>query len=158
MRSTGKFHAAVDIMFPRQKPTDPQTLPWGSERYFMKPNTPALAANAGKIVASKDTSTGGLIRITHGDGLETQYLHLSSRYKKFGDTVQAGEKLGAIGWNPQGYKLAHLHFEIIRNGQKLNPEPFLKDWSFVELGTDVLALMILASAGYLSYRWLKTAH
>lgn len=60
---------------------------------------------------------GGNILITHEDGKQTRYLHMSEIYVKPGDTIQAGQVIGATGGTP-GTKGAgrstgaHLHFEF----------------------------------------------
>jgi murein DD-endopeptidase MepM/ murein hydrolase activator NlpD len=66
--------------------------------------------------------TANKIRIDHGAGIETQYLHLkrnSIRVEK-GRRVRCGEKLAEIG--SSGKSLwPHLHFDVIDNGAHVDP-------------------------------------
>ena len=74
---------------------------------------------------------GGNILITHEDGKQTRYLHMSEIYVKPGDTIQAGQVIGATGGTP-GTKGAgrssgpHLHFEYYGStggGPPMDPIP-----------------------------------
>jgi murein DD-endopeptidase MepM/ murein hydrolase activator NlpD len=73
----------------------------------------------------KPTCPGGnanRIRIDHGAGIETQYLHLkkNSFQVRMGERVSCGQVLGEIG--SSGYSLwPHLHFEVIDNGAHVDP-------------------------------------
>jgi len=100
--------------------------------------TPVFAAGDG-IVEASYTSQGHLTKeegppwsygerivITHPDGSQTTYNHLSARLVSKGDTVIAGQKIGEVG--NTGYSFGpHLHFEY-REGDGLpyvDPAPFL---------------------------------
>lgn len=72
-------------------------------------------------------SAGNYIRINHGNGFVTQYMHLDEILVRKGDTVSAGCMIGTMGYtggnadqeNPSMDKnLTHLHYEIIYSGQK----------------------------------------
>lgn len=69
-------------------------------------------------------SYGNLVKIDHGNGLETWYAHTSKMYVKVGQTVKAGETIAAVGstGNSTG---AHLHLEIRINGEHVNPQNYL---------------------------------
>ena len=83
--------------------------------------TPILAAADGVVTFAGSAGNAGLlVKIEHSDGLETQYMHNSEILVSNGDTVEQGQQIareGATG-NVTG---SHLHFEIIRNGEKVNP-------------------------------------
>ncbi|WP_258358854.1 peptidoglycan DD-metalloendopeptidase family protein [Moorella sulfitireducens] len=68
---------------------------------------------------------GNMVKIDHGNGLETVYAHNSRNLVKAGDYVRAGEALAEVGdtGNATG---PHLHFEIREKGKAVNPERFLK--------------------------------
>ena len=69
-------------------------------------------------------SYGKLIKISHGNGVETWYAHCSSLYGTVGQQVNAGEVIAAVGstGNSTGN---HLHLEIRVNGKTLNPQKYL---------------------------------
>ncbi len=76
-----------------------------------------LAAADGKVISSEyEGAYGNLVKIAHKGGITTWYAHLGSTKVKKGDTVKAGQKIGAVGMtgNTSG---PHLHFEV-RKGAK----------------------------------------
>ena len=74
--------------------------------------------------ASYNGSYGNLIKISHGNGIETWYAHCSAIYVKVGDKVSAGDVIGAVGstGNSTG---PHLHLEIRIDGSPVNPQKYL---------------------------------
>jgi murein DD-endopeptidase MepM/ murein hydrolase activator NlpD len=63
---------------------------------------------------------GLIVLINHGFGFKTLYAHLSKVLVKPGDSVKRGQIIGYMG--STGYSTGpHLHYEVIRNGQKVNP-------------------------------------
>ena len=62
--------------------------------------------------------------IDHGNGVETYYGHCSRLYVSVGQTVSAGDKIAAVGTtgNSTGN---HLHFEIRKDGNQVNPQNYL---------------------------------
>jgi murein DD-endopeptidase MepM/ murein hydrolase activator NlpD len=88
--------------------------------------TPVKAADTGYVVAAgwSNDGYGNNIVIDHGNGYQTQYGHLNRIYVKVGDSVGRGAVIGQMGstGNSTG---PHLHFEIRRNGARLNPLSFL---------------------------------
>jgi murein DD-endopeptidase MepM/ murein hydrolase activator NlpD len=97
---------------------------WGMD--FTAPiGTPVHATGNGKIVeveGSKRSKVGlGLsIKVDHGYGYETVYGHLNSFNVKRGDVVKRGDIIGYVG-NTGGSTAPHLHYEVHKNGQKVNP-------------------------------------
>ena len=72
----------------------------------------------------KRQSFGKLVRIDHGNGLQTYYAHNSQLLVSAGDHVAQGEviaKAGATG-RVTG---PHVHFEVRVNGQRRNPINYL---------------------------------
>lgn len=87
--------------------------------------TPIYAVKAGTVISSGwDGDYGYSIVIDHGNGVQTRYSHESELYVKTGDTVKAGEEIGAVGrtGNASGN---HLHFEVIINGDRVDPAPYI---------------------------------
>lgn len=71
----------------------------------------------------------GTVVLNHGDNLKSRYLHLSRFNTKAGTKVRAGDVIGfAGGRGPNGPTQydSHLHFDVIRNGNYIDPEAFLK--------------------------------
>ena len=102
------------------------------------PDAPIYAFRGGVITVSQagcppftasDGCNGGFgnfIRIDHGDGYESIYAHNSTNHVRVGDVVQAGDhiaNMGNSGWS----RGVHLHFEIIRNGERINPREIIGD-------------------------------
>jgi len=63
---------------------------------------------------------GNLIVLKHAFGLSTRYGHLSAYHVKPGDTVKRGDVIGYIGSTGRSTG-SHLHYEILANGQLMNP-------------------------------------
>ena len=85
--------------------------------------TPVLASRAGTVVESGWHAYGGGQRIVvdHGGGLETSYNHLSVLGVTVGQKVDKAQDLGAVGstGNSTG---CHLHFELLVDGEKVDPQ------------------------------------
>lgn len=87
--------------------------------------TPIFAAAAGKVVsAGWDGDYGYSVVVDHGNGIKTRYAHQSALSVKAGQTVAQGDQLGLVGstGNSSGN---HLHFEVIVNGVRKNPAPYI---------------------------------
>ena len=127
-----RFHWGVDIMYPRDKGNESAQLPHGHKRYYMPPGIPALAIADGVVTVSKEFSKGGGVRIDHGYGIKSDYLHLLPRAVTKGQRVRMGQRVGTIGYDvSRKVDLYHLHFNLWLGGRKVDPEPYLKRWSFI---------------------------
>jgi murein DD-endopeptidase MepM/ murein hydrolase activator NlpD len=85
--------------------------------------TPILAAGDGTIVrAGPFSSYGNYVRIRHANGYETAYAHMSrfARGMRAGVRVRQGQVIGYVG-NTGRSTGPHLHYEVLRRGQQLNP-------------------------------------
>jgi len=97
---------------------------WGQD--FSAPiGTPIYATGDGvveEVKGSKNSRAGfGLsIKIDHGYGYETLYGHLSGFNVKRGQKVKRGEVIGYVG-NSGGSTAPHLHYEVHKDGRKVNP-------------------------------------
>ncbi len=84
-----------------------------------------LAANSGVVSkATYSVSYGNLVMINHGNGISTAYAHGSEILVEEGQEVKRGDiimKVGSTGWSTG----PHLHFEIIVNGTKIDPYPYV---------------------------------
>jgi len=63
---------------------------------------------------------GNHIVLDHGFGYETIYAHLSDFNVREGQTVKRGDVIGFVG-NTGFSSGPHLHYEVVKNGEKLNP-------------------------------------
>lgn len=97
---------------------------WGMD--FTAPvGTPVYATGNGEVVeiAGSIRSRVGLglsIKIDHGYGYETVYGHLSAFKVKQGQKVKRGDIIAYVG-NSGGSTAPHLHYEVMKDGQKVNP-------------------------------------
>lgn len=87
--------------------------------------TPINAAAAGQVVfAGEQSCYGEFIIIDHGNGLISRYAHNSLMEVKVGDWVDAGQEIALSG--NTGYSTGpHLHFEVIANGEVVDPLYYL---------------------------------
>jgi len=82
---------------------------------------PVFATADGTITSAAFTGEyGNLIVIEHGFGLTTRYGHLSAFAAKPGQTVKRGAVIGYVGATGRATG-SHLHYEILANGQLINP-------------------------------------
>lgn len=80
---------------------------------------------SGKVIyAGRRGGYGNCIVISHGNGLETFYAHLSKILIAVGTHVNAGDKIGRIGSTGRSTG-PHLHYEIHQNNKIINPRSFL---------------------------------
>ncbi len=73
-----------------------------------------------EVVESKRWGYGKNIVINHGYGYKTLYAHLSAFEVRQGQKVKRGELIGRIGSTGKSTG-PHLHYEVIKNGTKVNP-------------------------------------
>ena len=83
-----------------------------------------VVADGTVTFASYNGSYGNLVKVDHGNGVETWYAHTSKMYVSVGDTVKAGDVIAAVGstGNSTG---PHLHLEIRVDGEHVNPQDYL---------------------------------
>jgi len=85
-----------------------------------------FAPSAGKVIESSfDKLLGHYVVIKHDDEYTTRYHHLQSRLVQEGDWVKKSDLIGKVG-NSGLSTAPHLHYEVIRNGENVDPRPYLK--------------------------------
>jgi len=97
---------------------------WGMD--FTAPTgTPIYASGDGKIIRVDQGSAGygKHIRIDHGFGYVSLYAHMSKYNVRKGQIVKRGDLIGFVG-NTGRSQAPHLHYEIHKNGSKINPINF----------------------------------
>jgi murein DD-endopeptidase MepM/ murein hydrolase activator NlpD len=98
---TRRFHKGIDVAMPVG-----QSVP---------------AARDGRVTFAGQMRGYGLtVMIDHGNGLSTRYGHLSAVDVQPGDTVTAGETIAQSGSSGRSTG-PHLHFEVLDDGQPVNP-------------------------------------
>ncbi len=100
-----RFHKGVDLGAPR--------------------GTSIVASRSGTVVFAKwDNSAGYYVKIDHGDGFATIYMHMTHYIVKAGDKVTAGQKIGEVG--STGTSTGnHLHFGVQYKGSYVNPANYI---------------------------------
>ncbi len=114
-----KFHSGMDF-----------TAPTG---------TPVFATGDGMIEEVNNTGrgSGNTIVVDHGFGYKTKYSHLEGFNVKRGRKVKRGNVIGWVG--NTGLSVApHLHYEVLLNGQTVNPV----NYYFLELSPEEYDKMI----------------
>ena len=87
--------------------------------------TPVYATGNGiiKRVDNRAAGFGKHIRIDHGFGYVSIYAHLDKYNVKRGQKVKRGQIIGFVG-NTGRSVAPHLHYEIVKDGKKINPINF----------------------------------
>jgi len=102
---TPRFHAGLDF-----------TAPQGTPIY-------ATANGVAKIAGNSGNGYGNHVVISHGYGYETLYGHMFRVKVKVGERVSRGEVIGYVGSTGKSTG-PHCHYEVHKNGQKLDPVYF----------------------------------
>lgn len=101
------FHQGIDISADKGQPV-----------YVTADGTIETAAYSGDY--------GNLIVVKHGFGITTRYGHLSAYAVQAGQKVKRGQVIGYVGATGRATG-SHLHYEILANGQLLNPLQLLTE-------------------------------
>ena len=82
---------------------------------------PIVAATDGIVgFAGRHGGHGNYVRLNHGGGISTGYAHMSRIIARPGEHVRQGQLIGYVG--STGLSTGpHLHYEVFRNGQPINP-------------------------------------
>ncbi len=75
--------------------------------------------------AGYSQSEGYNVIINHSNGIKTHYMHLSSTETEYGASVNKGDVIGKMGSTGRSTG-THLHYEILVNGQSVDPKPYMK--------------------------------
>jgi len=101
------FHRGVDIVAAR--------------------GTPVLASADGVVAkAGRLSAYGKRIDLSHGFGFITRYAHLNEILVKPGQEIRRGDVIGRVGSTGRS-TAPHLHYEVFRDGRRVNPWKYLAD-------------------------------
>lgn len=88
--------------------------------------TKIYASDGGVVVYTHHSrrSYGNQILIDHGNGYVTRYAHCTKLLVEVGDAVEKGQNIATVG--STGHTTGpHLHFEVIIEGERVNPEKYI---------------------------------
>jgi murein DD-endopeptidase MepM/ murein hydrolase activator NlpD len=92
-----------------------------------KEGSRVLSAGDGIVSwAGERSGYGKLVEITHGNGFVTRYGHNKKLLVAVGDTVKKGQQIAVLGSTGRSTG-PHVHFEVVQNGQQVNPSKYLTD-------------------------------
>jgi murein DD-endopeptidase MepM/ murein hydrolase activator NlpD len=107
--------------------TDPMTGKRSLHRgvdFAGKRGSDILAVADGLVILSEGRSGyGRTVEIRHANGLVTRYAHNQKLLVKVGDLVEKGQVIAKLGSSGRATG-PHLHFEVLKDGQQVNPMEF----------------------------------
>ena len=111
--------------------------------FSAKTGTEIYATGNGTInkVRRSKKGYGNYVEINHGYGYKTLYAHMSKLIVKQGQKVKRGELIGYVG-NTGTSVAPHLHYEVIKNGKKIDPVNFY----YNDLSTEEYSKMLEISS------------
>ncbi len=84
------------------------------------------AAGAGTVVeAGEDVIYGKYVRVRHRDGYESMYAHAAALFVSREDRVERHEVI-ALSGNTGTSTAPHLHFEILKDGEPIDPRTLVQ--------------------------------
>ncbi|MET3172744.1 UNVERIFIED_ORG: murein DD-endopeptidase MepM/ murein hydrolase activator NlpD [Arthrobacter sp. UYCu721] len=88
--------------------------------------TAVFAAGTGTVTEAgwSPYGSGNRIVVDHGNGLKTTYNHLASIGVSLGQAVAQGQQIAGVGTTGASTG-CHLHFEVMVNGQTVDPSAFI---------------------------------
>ncbi|MEM0911570.1 MAG: M23 family metallopeptidase [Pseudomonadota bacterium] len=93
--------------------------------YAGKEGSPVIATGAGIVTWSAPRyGYGYMVEIDHGNGLRTRYAHNKENTVNVGDVVTRGQLIALMGSTGRSTGV-HVHYEVLRNGQRVDPTGFI---------------------------------
>ena len=84
-----------------------------------------LSVASGVVIwAANRSGYGKMVEIDHGNGYQTRFAHNEKLSVKAGDHVTAGQVIALMGDSGRA-SAPHVHFEVLRNGARINPSKFV---------------------------------
>jgi murein DD-endopeptidase MepM/ murein hydrolase activator NlpD len=88
---------------------------------------PIEAVADGVVTWSADRyGYGVMVEINHGNGYSTRYAHNSENLVAVGDEVKKGQVVARMGETGRATG-PNLHFEVLKNGRRVNPVNFIRE-------------------------------
>lgn len=88
--------------------------------------TDIVSVGGGVVTWAGDRSGYGiLVEINHGDGYSTRYAHCKTSLVEQGDRVEPGQVVALVGMTGRSTG-PHLHFEVWKDGQPINPIDYIR--------------------------------
>jgi len=85
---------------------------------------PVVAVADGVVTFSgRRNGYGNLVEIRHSNGYSTRYGHNSANLVQEGQQVHQGQRIASVGATGTATG-PHVHFEVLKDGEHLNPMPF----------------------------------
>ena len=92
-----------------------------------KAGSEVIAVGAGVVTwAGSRYGYGNLVEVNHGNGYATRYGHNESVLVTVGETVRKGQPLSLMGSTGRSTG-PHVHFEVWRNGQAVDPAKYIRN-------------------------------
>ena len=112
----------------------PRTDPLNGKRNYHKgmdfaarPGTPIHSVAAGIVKRAKTVAGfGNVVEINHADGYSTLYAHNQTNLVSQGQIVHKGQRIALLGSSGRSSG-PHVHFEVRKNGQPVNPHDYVMD-------------------------------
>jgi len=102
-----EFHSGIDLRSPT--------------------GTPIRAAGGGTVIFNGwQGGYGNTVIICHGNGYTTLYAHNSVNLVNVGQRVERGDIIARVGTTGRTTG-AHVHYEVMLNGEPINPRPFMME-------------------------------
>ena len=93
--------------------------------FAARAGTPIASAAGGVVAfAGFKRDFGWVVEIDHGNGLATRYAHASQLLVRTGEVVVPGDRIAMVGSSGRSTG-AHLHFEVLRSGDQVDPRRYL---------------------------------
>lgn len=106
----------------------------------MEQGTPIYAAGNGTVKeAGFNAADGNFVRLDHGNGLETYYAHCRSVLVKTDDAVTRGQNIATVGSTGMSTG-AHLHYEVLVNGQSVDPLNYQRQTHSYQIDSTVVGM------------------
>lgn len=93
------------------------TAPEGTKIYPLKDGVVVIMTNL-------NWDYGRSVVIDHGNGLKTLYAHMGKIFVEEGEKVTTNKPLGEVGMTGRTTG-PHLHFEVIKEESRINPQSYL---------------------------------
>ena len=105
--------------------TGERTMHWGYD-FTGTPGSDVLSVASGVVTWAGPRATyGNTVEIDHGNGYITRYAHNKDLSVRAGDHVTAGQLIASLGSTGR-VSGPHVHFEVIKDGARINPRNFVK--------------------------------